>query len=56
MKELDVVKLKNGLEATILEAFGGSKEFLVEIADDSGKTLDLPIVGLEEIEQVIQES
>lgn len=56
MKELDVVKLKNGLEATILEAFSGGKEFLVELVDDSGKTLDLPVIRSEEIAQVIWES
>lgn len=56
MKELDVVKLKNGRDATILEVFDGGTNFLVEIADDNGKTQDLPTIKAEEIAHIIWES
>ncbi len=56
MKELDVVKLKDGKEATILDVYDGGTAFLVEIADEDGKTLDMPTVKAEEIEKVIWKS
>ena len=56
LKELDVVKLKNGRDATILEVFDGGTTFLVEIADDNGKTQDLPTIKAEEIVHIIWES
>lgn len=51
MKELDVVLLKDGRKATILEDYG--EEYMVEIADKQGRTNDILIVLENEIEKII---
>ena len=51
MKELDVVKLKDGRTATVLELFPDGA-FLAEISDESGRALDMPIVQPEEVEEI----
>lgn len=53
MKELDVILLKDGREATILEIYADGAEYLVEIADKRGKTLDTPIVKKSEIIKIL---
>lgn len=52
VKELDIVLLQDGREATILEQLD-AEHFLVEIADPMGKTLELPIVTLTQIEKIL---
>lgn len=56
MKELDVVELKDGRKATILETYDKGNAFLVEIVDDDGKTLEMPVVKAEGITRVIWKS
>lgn len=53
MKELDVVLLKDGREATILEDYGD--EYMVEIADERGRTIDTPLVAKDDLKKVIWE-
>lgn len=53
MKELDVVLLKDGREATILEVYAEGDEYLVEITDKQGRTLDTPIVKKEDVLKLI---
>ena len=50
--ELDVVKLKDGRMGTVLEVLETGELFLIEIADERGKTQDMPTVKADEIEQV----
>lgn len=52
MKTLDVVLLKDGRTATILEVFDNGKAFMVEIADSEGRAIDLPVVEKGEIEKI----
>lgn len=52
VKELDVVKLKDGREGTVLEVFEKGKAFMIEIADDKGYTIDTPIIQIDEIEKI----
>lgn len=52
IKELDIVELKNGQRATVLEVFEQGEAYLVEIADESGKTLDMPTVKANDIKRV----
>ena len=56
MKELDIVELKDGQKATILEVYDGGAAFLVEIVDDDGKTVGMPTVKAEEIVRVVWKS
>lgn len=51
-KEFDVIRLKDGRTATVLEAYGTGEAYLVEVCDSNGCTLDMPIVKLNDIEQV----
>lgn len=53
IKELDVVLLKDGREATVLELFDGGKAFLVEVTDGKGVTLDTPVILESDIVKVI---
>lgn len=49
VKELDVVLLKDGRQGTILEVFGQGEAYLIEVADDKGKTIDtltIPKAGI----------
>ena len=43
VKELDVVRLKDGRAATILEVFEDGAAYLVEIADEKGEALGIII-------------
>lgn len=52
-KELDVVQLKDGRTATVLEVFDSGAAFLVEVADENGKALDMPTVASDDIEKVV---
>lgn len=52
IKELDVVELTDGRTATVMDIYRGGAEFLVEISDDQGRTLDLPTVRREDIAKV----
>lgn len=53
MKELDVVRLKDGRQGTILEVYECGKAYLVEIADGMGKTIDTPTVEREDIQELV---
>lgn len=55
VKELDVVRLKDGRAATILEVFEDGAAYLVEIADEKGEALDMPFVGSDDIEKALWE-
>ena len=53
IKELDVVLLKDGRKATVLECYDDSTAFYVEVSDESGKATDMFIAKLDDIEQII---
>ena len=53
MKELDVIRLKDGRIGTVLESFDHGGAFLVEITDQKGKTLDELIVKADEISETV---
>ena len=53
VKELDVVKLLDGREATILECYDNHTAFLSEISDDKGIVTDTIIVKLSDITEII---
>lgn len=53
VKVLDVILLKDGREATILEDYG--VDYMVEVTDGYGRTVDNPIVSNEDIEKVVWE-
>ena len=46
MKELDVVLLKDGRQGTILDVYDQGKAYLIEIADDQGRTLELSLIHI----------
>jgi hypothetical protein len=52
IKELDVVLLKDGRKAVILEIFEAGKAFLTEVVDDQGVTLDTPTITEDDIEKI----
>lgn len=52
VKELDVVELKSGQCGTILEVFEQGAAYLVEVVDDSGKTVDITEAKADEIKRV----
>ena len=52
IKELDVVLLKNGKEGTVLEVYTQNNDYLIEISNENGETLELPIVNINDIEKV----
>ncbi len=52
IKELDVVELKSGQRGTVLEVFEQGKAYLVEIADEAGKTIDMQTIKADDIKQV----
>ena len=41
INELDVVRLKDGREGTVVHIYPCGQAYCVEIADDQGQTLDL---------------
>ena len=53
MKVLSVVRLSDGRVGTILEVFDEGKALLIEIVDDHGKTIDMPMVKREDVVDVI---
>lgn len=53
IKELDVLKMKNGKTATVLEVCVPGRVYLVEFSDEAGKTEEIREAKIEEIEQVI---
>lgn len=50
---LDVVELNDGRIGTILELFDSDKEYMIEISDDEGKTIDTPIVSMSDINKIV---
>lgn len=53
INELDVIRLKDGRLATVLEIFDNGATYLVEIADKEGRTMDLPFVTVDDISEVV---
>lgn len=53
MKELDVVKLKDGREATVVEMY--EDEIEAEFVEESGK-VEMKTIPINDIEKVIWES
>lgn len=51
-KELDVVLLKDGREATIVHTFDGGSAFMAEVADEKGRTIDMPVVLPDDIVRI----
>lgn len=56
VKELDIIKLADGRNATVLEVFNRGAAYLVEVADKAGKMLDMPTIAPEDIAEVIWSS
>ncbi len=56
VKALDIIRLTDGRNATVLDVFDNGAAYLVEIADENGKTLDMPFVARDEIREVIWRS
>ena len=52
-KELDVVRLKDGNTATVLDVYSSGEVYLVEVTDKDGRTLAMPIVSKSDIMEVI---
>ena len=52
-KELDIVLLKDGRKGTVLEKYKQDKTFLIEIADASGKTMETPLITIDDIQKII---
>lgn len=53
IKELDIVQLKSGRTATVLEVFETDVAYLVEATDESGKSLGVFEVRIGDIEKVV---
>lgn len=53
IKELDVILLKDGKEATVLECYDSDTAFYVEVSGKDGKTTDMLIVKIEDIEKIL---
>lgn len=50
---LDVVRLTDGREGTIVDSFDGGKALMIEIVDGSGATVDTPIVDSTRVERIL---
>ena len=55
LKEFDVVRMKSGYIATILEVFSNDV-YLVEITDSSGKTLGIQTVVVNDVDKIVWKS
>ena len=53
VKELDVVMLADGREATVLECYDSHTAFLAEISDEKGKAIDTIVIKLSDITKII---
>lgn len=53
MKECDVVLMKDGREGTVVAVFENGEAFMIEIADEQGRMLEMPVVKSKDIEKVI---
>lgn len=51
-KELDVVRLVDGREVTILEVYGGGTEFYVEYPNPDTGDSDLFMINIAQIEKI----
>lgn len=52
INELDVVRLKDGREGTVIDIYENGNVFLLEICNDKGETVCLPFVKKEDITDV----
>ena len=48
----DVVILKDGRTGTLIEKFTGN-DFMLEISDEKGQTIDDPIINRNDIKEII---
>lgn len=53
INELDVVRLTDGREATVLEVLEPGEAYLLEVSDDTGEALDTFAASPDSIEAVI---
>lgn len=53
INELDVVRLTDGREATVLEVLEPGKAYLFEVSDETGEALDTFEASPDKIEAVI---
>jgi len=53
IKIFDVVQLKGNYTATVLEVYNRGDAYLVEITDESGRTLDIRTATAEDIEKIL---
>mgnify|MGYP000029059885 FL=1 len=53
INELDVVRLTDGREATVLEVLEPGKAYLLEVSDKTGEALDIFEASPDAIEAVI---
>ena len=50
-EELDIIRLSDGLEATILEVFGDGEAYLVEYPVDTDELYEQRTVNADEVER-----
>lgn len=53
INELDVVRLKDGREATVLEVLAPGEAYLLEVSDTTGEALDTFEASPDKIETVV---
>lgn len=53
MKELDIVRLRDGRTGTVLEVFESGKAYLVEITDEKGHTLEVSVIDGKDISEAV---
>ena len=53
INELDVVRLIDGREATVLEVLAPGEAYLLEVSDTTGEALDTFEASLDKIETVV---
>ena len=53
IKELDVIRLNDGREATVLEIFKDGEAYLIEVSDKDGEALDISVVKSCDVAEII---
>ncbi len=52
ISQYDCVRLKDGREGAVIEIFDRDPAYMVEICDDEGRTLDTPIISVDEVDEI----
>ncbi len=52
IKELDIVRLKDGREVTILEVFKSGEAFMAEEVAPDGRTITTPVIKNDDVLEV----